>query len=68
MKSECVEYKKSIRPDLVKNHFESNKANFLEVIQNIINANLEDNIKIEMIETKLVTYKEKMRYSIDLFC
>lgn len=61
-------FRKELREDLVENHFEDNKSKFLKAVENIMKANLQDSVKIEMIENRLITYKEKMKYSIDLFC
>jgi hypothetical protein len=61
-------FKKEIRKDLIEMHFKDNKTAFLKVIKSIIETELEDFIKIEMIENKLKDYKTEMQNSIDLFC
>ena len=61
-------FKKEMRKDLIEIHFKDNKASFLKVIKSIIETELDDFIKIEMIENKLKDYKTEMRNSIDLFC
>lgn len=61
-------FKKVLRPDLVNNHFEDNKTKFLNAVKNIIDAEIEDYVKIEMLENRLLIYKDEMRYSTDLFC
>lgn len=61
-------FKKELRPDLVNNHFEDNMAKFLTAVKIIAESEVKDYVKIEMIENRLLTYKDKMRYSTDLFC
>ena len=49
MKDESC-FKKELRADLIEMHFKDNKASFLKVIKSIIETELDDFIKIEMIE------------------
>jgi hypothetical protein len=68
MKPECVQFKKEIQPTYINSHSESNKSKLVKAVKSIIEAEIEDFLKIEMIESKLLDYKVKMRESIDLFC
>ena len=67
MKDESC-FKKEFRADLIEMHFKDNKASFLKVIKSIIETELDDFIKIEIIENKLKDYKTEMQNSIGLFC